>query len=391
MTEYYIVSTKYNISERKTVNNGKVYDIRFRLIDSTTGKEVNKRLSGYPSKTAAKQAYAEFTRNYCELVRENPFKAIEVVKDTLKDTPYVRDLVKEYLAVKSGQCKDQSLYDIRSTFNNHVLPVFGDNKITELTTESLYRWQDGLTQKTKPSGERFSYSRIKTIRAFFNTFLIWVQRRYGYENNLAKVEPMRKASAPKKMKYQIWTEEQFRQFISVVDDDTYRCFFSLLFYTGKRKGEIMALSPADVKDGCLQISKTITRKSLNRAEGETYTVTPTKAYKDDLLPICPAAQRALNEYMKTDSYNSKSRYIFGGDRPLPEMSVSRAFKKYTQKAGLPEIRIHDLRHSFVSMLLHHGANFTVVADLINDTIQQVTKTYAHMYDADRISVLSSIK
>lgn len=390
MKEYYIVSTKYNISERKTAGNGKVYDIRFRIIDATTGREVNKRLSGFANKTLAKQAYAEFTRNNCELVRDNPFRRPDT-NQPVKEIPTVEELSTEYFAVKAGQCKDQSLYDIRSTFNNHVLPVFGNNKITELTTESLYRWQDSLMQKTKPSGERFSYSRIKTIRAFFNTFLIWVQRRYGYENNLAKVEPMRKASAPKKMKYQIWTEDQFRQFISVVDDDTYRCFFSLLFYTGKRKGEIMALSPADVKDGFLQISKTITRKSLNRAEGETYTVTPTKAYKDDLLPICPAAQRALNEYMKTDSYNSKSRYLFGGDRPLPEMSVSRAFKKYTQKAGLPEIRIHDLRHSFVSMLLHHGANFTVVADLINDTIQQVTKTYAHMYDADRISVLSSIK
>ena len=68
--------------------------------------------------------------------------------------------------------------------------------------------------------------------------------------------------------------------------------------------------------------------------------------------------------------------------------VSRASIKLS---GVPRITIHGLRHSFVSMLIHHGANLTVVADLINDTLEQVTKTYAHMYDSDKLSVLNSIK
>lgn len=388
MKEYYIVSTKYNIAERRTKLNGKVYDIRFRIIDARTGKEINKKLSGFATKALAKAAYAEFTRDYCELVRDNPFKT----KQTDKTVPTVGVLVQEYIGSKAGKVKEQSLYDIRSTFNNHVLPDFSESKITDLTTETLYRWQDSLYAKTKPDGTRYSYERLKTIRAFFNTFLTWVQRRYGFKNNLADVEPMRKSAAPKTVGHiNIWTEEQFRQFAAVVDDQTYKCFFSLLFYTGKRKGEILALAPSDIRDGALSITKSVTRKTTNRAKGETYTVTTTKAYKNDLLPICPAAQNALNEYMKTDYYNKNAAYVFGGDRPLPEMSVSRAFKRYTQKAGLPEIRIHDLRHSFVSMLLHHGANLAVVADLINDTLQQVTKTYAHMYDSDRISVLASIR
>ena len=389
MFDYYIVSTKYNIAERKTVNNGKVYDVRFRIIDSKTGKEINKKLSGFQTKALAKQAYADFTRKNCELLKDNPFK--DRKETVVKSTPTVGELVKEYLIVKAGQCKEQSLYDITSTFKNHVVPALGEKKITELTTDVLYRWQDGLAQKTKPNGERYSAWRLKTIRAFLNTFLTWVERRYGYANNLAKVEPLKKSKVPKKYKYDIWTEEQFRQFVSVIDDDTLKAFFSLLFYTGKRKGEIMALSPSDVHEHSLSITKTLTRKSNRRKEGESYAVSTTKADKEDLLPICPAAEKALNEYMKTDSYDSNSRFLFGGDKPIHESTLSYAFKRYTKKAGLPEIRIHDLRHSFVSMLLHHGANFTVVADLINDTLEQVTKTYAHMYDADRISVLSSIK
>lgn len=45
---------------------------------------------------------------------------------------------------------------------------------------------------------------------------------------------------------------------------------------------------------------------------------------------------------------------------------------------------------FTLMLIHYGANFAVVADLISDTLEQVTKTYAHMYEEDKQAVLSKI-
>lgn len=389
MKEYYIISTKYNIAERKTKLNGKVYDIRFRVINAQTGEVMQKRLSGFATKALAKAAYAEFTRDNCELVRENPFK----VKQTDKTAPTVGVLAQEYLGSRSNQMKEQSLYDLKSIFKNHIIPDLGDMKITALTTETLYKWQDALYQKKKPGKEEYySHARLKNIRADLYTFLEWVRKRYGYENNLENVDAVKDKSVKRKVKADnIWTEEQFKRFISVADNEIFKALFSLLFYTGKRKHEILALSPSDVRGNTILITKTLTRKSLNRAEGETYAITPTKAYKEDALPICPAAERALNEYMRTDSYDPKAKFLFGGDKPLAENTITRTFKRYTAEAGLPEIRMHDLRHSFASMLIHHGANLSVVADLLNDTLEQVTKTYAHMYDSDRISVLSSIK
>ena len=84
------------------------------------------------------------------------------------------------------------------------------------------------------------------------------------------------------------------------------------------------------------------------------------------------------------------KFYFSGEEPLAATTVDRYFKKYTALAGLPEIRIHDLRHSFVSMLIHHGANFMVVADLISDTVEQVIKTYGHLYEEDQITVLAKL-
>ena len=100
--------------------------------------------------------------------------------------------------------------------------------------------------------------------------------------------------------------------------------------------------------------------------------------------------KPVQDIIKTYTPPKEGKFYFSGKQPLAASTVARYFKRYTEKANLPEIRIHDLRHSFVSMLIHLGANFAVVADLISDTIEQVTKTYGHLYIEDREKVISLI-
>lgn len=73
---------------------------------------------------------------------------------------------------------------------------------------------------------------------------------------------------------------------------------------------------------------------------------------------------------------------------LPHSTVRRNFAQSIQIAGARRIRLHDLRHSYVSLLVHKGANLAVIADLIGDTIEQVTNTYAHLYESDRKNIIS---
>jgi integrase len=195
-----------------------------------------------------------------------------------------------------------------------------------------------------------------------------------------KVKPPQKKKKPKEMLF--WERDEFEKFISVVDDDMYRCLFSLLFYTGRRKGEIFALEPKDFKHGKIHVYKNITYKTL---DDSTYKITTTKAEKEGWSDICPAAQKAL------DAYQGQSPFFFGGEKPLPPETVRKRFKRYIKKAEVKEIRIHDLRHSFVSMAIHLGATLPVVADLIDDTLEQVTETYAHMYPSDKAEILAKIE
>ena len=181
---------------------------------------------------------------------------------------------------------------------------------------------------------------------------------------------------------QFWTRAEFDKFIETVDNPTYHAFFSTLFFTGRRKGEVLALSPNDVKTNNISFNKSLTRKTLT---DDAYEITSTKTEKVTSTPICAPLKAELQNYIVP-----QGQFFFGGDKPLAENTVRRAFNFYSSKAGVKQIRIHDLRHSFVSMLIHLGANLPVVADLIGDTLEQVTKTYAHLYEEDIQIIISRI-
>lgn len=127
--------------------------------------------------------------------------------------------------------------------------------------------------------------------------------------------------------------------------------------------------------------KSLTRKTFN---GESFEITSTKADKTQEVPICRTVQDELK------IYKGDAPFFFGGEKPIADNTLRRVFRAYCAKAGVPPIRIHDLRHSFVSMLIHLGANLMVVADLIGDTVEQVTKTYGHLYESDKREIISKL-
>lgn len=380
MTKYYILSTKYSLQERQTKKNGKLYDVVFRIMDED-GNASQKKLSGFSTKTLAKQAYTEFVTANCELAKNNPTimkKRAEIGKEAVT----VEILAKTYLQSIRNQVKDSTVYDKENFFRLIFIPRFGSYKLNQLTKQELLKWQDELWSSKNPrTNDYYSYKYLSKIRTYMSVFLSWcAERNEGFTNYLMQIKkPKRRTS---KTEMQFWTREEFDKFISVVDKPVYHTFFSTLFFTGRRKGEVLALSPDDVKSNSIKFNKSLTRKTLTE---NTYEITSTKTEKVASTPICEPLKKELQNYEVPEG-----NFYFGGDTPLAENTIRRAFNAYAEKAGVKQIRIHDLRHSFVSMLIHLGANLTVVADLIGDTLEQVTKTYAHLYEEDKMIIIGKI-
>jgi integrase len=352
-----------------------VYDICFRITD-ISGKTTQKWIRGFKTKALAKDGYLAFVQEHCEFVRNNPLKK----KNVEKEEPMVLDLFREYLATLGNDNKFTTVYEKENDFKGFIQPYFGDKKIKHLTTQELMRWQDAVwNTKNSKTGEYYSYKYLTRIRGNFNTFLNWVERMYGFKNYLPDVP--RKKNRMSKVEMQFWTKEEFDRFIVNVTDPTYHALFTFMFYTGRRKGELFALTPADVKPTTIKINKSLTRKTKT---DKSYEITSTKAEKAQNLPVCEIVQKEIAQY------KGGTPFYFGGEKPLSSTTVAREFDKYTQMAGLKKIRIHDLRHSFVSMLIHENASLWVVAKLIGDEVEQITRTYGHLYQSDLHEILSRI-
>ena len=377
MEHYYILSTKYSIQERQTKKHGKVYDGIFRVI-TMDGRERQKKLSGYPSKTALKEAHAHFITTYCELVKNNPLRNADGEKKT---TATFGELYTEYLLAQNNQVKDSSLYEKQKFYRNYFQAEFENKRITELTKAYLIDWQDRLWSMRNPrTGQFYSYKYLTNIRSYLHTFLAWVEYKYDIPNQLAKVKRPKRRVAKTPMKF--WKTEEFKKFIAVVDNPTFKTMFTMLFYTGRRRGEVIALHAHDVESNRICFDKTCTRKTT---DGSKYKITSTKNEKRDYTIICEPLQNALQ------TYTPQEPFYFGGENPMHENTLSHAFKRYIALAGVKEIRLHDLRHSFVSMCIHLNASVYTIADLIGDTPEQILKTYGHLYEEDKQKIIAQIK
>lgn len=393
--EYYIVSTHYTIRERATKRYGKQYDAVFRIYD-LSGKPMQKSIRG-ATKTEARRKHDEFITNHCKLIdklpKYEPSKAVAPVADNGKkdDAPVLHNfayLADAYIDSLSNINRESTILMKRGEFRLFLIPYFGTTPMKDIDKEMLFKWQDNLWKTKNPrTGEYYSYAQLRKIRKNFSAFLSWVETRYGkygYKNHLTEIPAPKRQEPVKQM--QTWTKKQFEKFLAAVDNPKYRVLFTTLFYTGRRKGEVMSLYPADINSttGKISWNKSISFKTVGK---ETYKITPTKANKVQVLTANPRVMSELTEYIKT--LPPDSVFVFCGETPgtpISQNALTYAFKKYTEKAGLPPIRIHDLRHSFVTMVIHHGGSFAVAAELIGDTIEQVAKTYAHVYgdDAERI-------
>lgn len=187
---------------------------------------------------------------------------------------------------------------------------------------------------------------------------------------------------PKEM--QFFTLEQYRQFSAVIDNTLYSALFDVLYFCGLRIGEANALTWRDVdfEAKTVSVSKTVTTKMKDKAGNWLVSVPKTKS-SIRILPMPNVVQNALKcvreHYEKYDGFD-ENWYVFGGIRPLPESSIQKAKNTYCKLAGLPQLRLHDFRHSTASLLINNGASVALVASFLGHSDIKVTlNTYTHLW------------
>ena len=167
--------------------------------------------------------------------------------------------------------------------------------------------------------------------------------------------------------------------------------FRFLFLTGCRKGEALALTwnDLDLDKGTVTVSKSISNKV--RDEGKWYSVTTPKNTGSNRTVCLPAFFCDMLRAYQKEQQAEPSAFAFGGADPFPYITIDRRFHQAAEAAGVKRIRIHDLRHSCASLLIHKGVSIVAVSrHLGHKSVKQTLDTYSHMLPDDQTMILRSL-
>lgn len=238
-----------------------------------------------------------------------------------------------------------------------------DKPIKSITKDMLIRWKNNLG-KTE-YGTKTKNTCISYVRSVFK----FASEVYGIPNVSVVLKNFKTTEEERMSEMQVWTVEEFNQFLASIDNELYRIYFTTLFWTGARKGEVIALQCSDLieKDKSLYIHAS----QRDADKGVKSTKTGNKRYVrlDEAL---------FQELMKLKQCYRKG-YLFGGESPLTRTTIDRYFNNGIKKSGVKKIRLHDLRHSHATLLINAGVNIVAVSKRLGHSdINQTLKTYTHL-------------
>ena len=157
------------------------------------------------------------------------------------------------------------------------------------------------------------------------------------------------------------------------DEIMYKTLFELLFWTGCRVGEALALTKADID---FENAQMIINKTYYRHECRDIITRP-KTEKSNRIVTLPLF---LVEQIR--AYTDKVYGLTEKDRlfAITDRAVQKRIRLKAELAGVPRIRVHDLRHSHVALLIEKGVSPLVIAERVgHESINTTMNVYGHLY------------
>ena len=269
-----------------------------------------------------------------------------------------------YAADLETRARESTCRSRLSLIRRHILPYWKDKKLNECSAADVRAWQGEI--KRTDLEESTQYMVHCHLSSMFN----FAVRFYHLPSNPCRLV---KAIGKPKRSLNFWTIEEFKAFFPSVQDPFLRTAFMVLFYSGIRCGELLALTVKDFDPTAKTLSIKGTFHRFNRSDMITE---PKTENSKRTVPIPGFLADQLQEII-THIYDPGPN-----DRIFQTVTPSRlytAIQKGSEAAGVKKIRVHDLRHSHVSLLIHMGFSVFLIAERIGDTVDMVNKIYGHLY------------
>ena len=252
-----------------------------------------------------------------------------------------------------------------------IMPYFGKRSISEISNKDIMAWQNELLAYRDKNRKPYSQTYLKTLHNQLSAILNHAVRHYGLHSNPASKVGNMGTEERKEMKF--WTKEEYKKFSDEMMEKPVSFYaFEVLYWCGIREGELLALTPSDFDfdKGTLRINK-----SYQRLHGEDVITTPKTKKSNRTIKMPDFLCEEMQDYFGMLYDVGKNDRIFN----ISKHYLGREMERGSKAAGVKRIRIHDLRHSHISLLIDMGFSAVAIADRVGHESIEITYRYAHLF------------
>jgi integrase len=281
---------------------------------------------------------------------------------------------------KEGTIRPTTLASYRQFIEAYIKPELGHKQISLINGHDIQRMYNRLKKNGRVNEDANGSHALSDATVNHIHTMLHGAMKDAVQANIIPRNPTEGSTAPKpnyKPK-KILNEQELEIFLDLIrKDEVWYEFFYTELMTGLRRGEICGLmwKDFDEKKGTLSVCRTLHRKELG-----VFSLGATKTSKGNRTIILP---QSIVELLRQRKKRAVSQWIFpqpvSPELPMSPDSAYRRLKVLLKQAGLPEIRFHDLRHTFATHALTSGVDAKTLSGILGHTNASFTlDTYTHV-------------
>jgi integrase len=344
------------------------------------GARKQKSRGGFKTRKEAERAYAEFR----DEVRRGTY--VEPSKLTLN-----RFLEEEWFPGIRASVRPTTFEHYHRLFRDYVRPSLGRTLLPNVTPPRLNAFYADLLESGRCNGDRarpgLAPKTVRHVHTMLHKALADAVRWGSLSRNPASLATPPKPRTPE---MKVWTPEELRRFLEFAQSHRLYAAWLLCVTTGMRRGEVLGLSwnHVDLRRARLSVVRNLTVVNYGRVEFSE----PKTAKGRRSIALDPATVTALKAHRKQQheerlaagSLWQDSGLVFANEdgSAIHPQRFTKWFEQLERDAGLPRIRLHDLRHSYATAALTAGITAKVVSERLGHASVAITlDTYSHVHPA----------
>ena len=290
--------------------------------------------------------------------------------------------VEQYTADMKTRIKENTWATKDHIIRTKLLPYFGKLKMCNITAQQIITWQNEMLDHKNENGKEYSPVYLRSVNSQLSAIFNHAVRYYNLREN-----PCKKAGSmgkKKKREMLFWTKEEYLKFAEVMMDKPLSFYaFEMLYWCGIREGELLALTPADFDFEKCTVSIT---KSYQRLNGQDLITTPKTEKSNRIIKMPLFLADEMQDYLKQLYGIEPNDRVF----TVTKSYLHREMDRGAKEAGIKRIRIHDIRHSAVSLLIDMGFSATAIADRVGHESIDITYNYAHLFPSKQTEMAEKL-